>query len=221
MTPSKLLLGTVVLVAMTISSGVIQGHLSNRWGTPVDLLAAARKLEQIPHTCGPWELEQAEKLDDNVTQELDCVGYVLRTYVHRDTQMRAQVAVILGPPGPTSVHTPDICYSARDYRTLHSMERWSFADGQRHHSLWEMTLEPSRLESGGFLRVHHAWTSGNEWLAPEHARLAFASSKYLYKIQLACPLVELADAGTDKDTGRQFLTHFIPAMQPFLVPADN
>jgi len=220
-TYSKLLLGTVVLVAVTVSSGVIQGHLSNRWGAPVDFLAAARKLEQIPRTCGPWELEQSAELDDLVARELESVGHVLRTYVHRDTQARAQVVVLLGPSGPISVHTPDICYRARDYRTLQTMERWDFSDGQRNHSLWGMTLEPSRLQDGGLLRVYYAWTSGNEWSAPDHARFAFASSKYLYKIQLACSLTDLADAGTDKDPGREFLSHFIPAMQPFLVPADK
>ena len=83
-----------------------------------------------------------------------------------------------------------------------------------------MTLEPVQLNAGSMLRVYHAWTTGRDWSAAKNARYNFASSKYLYKIQLACPLLELSDAESDKDPGRDFLKHFIPAAQPFLVPPE-
>ncbi|MHB8974106.1 MAG: exosortase-associated EpsI family protein [Pirellulaceae bacterium] len=220
MTRSYFLFGALVVVALTLLSGVIQGRMSERWGKPADILAAARQLDKIPDKFGPWELESSEKMDETVTRILDCAGYILRTYVRKDTGARAQVVVLLGPPGPTSVHTPDICYNSQDFRTVQELEPWDFSDGQQEHSFWGMTLKPVQLNAGGMLRVYHAWTAGRDWLAAKNARLDFAASKYLYKIQLACPLGELSDAGTDKDPGRDFLKHFIPAAQPFLVPPE-
>ncbi|MHB8863005.1 MAG: exosortase-associated EpsI family protein [Pirellulaceae bacterium] len=220
MTRSYFFFGALLVVGLTILSGTIQGHTSGRWGKPADILAAARQLDKIPGKIGPWELEQSGKLDEPAARVLDCAGYVLRTYVRPDTGARAQVVILLGPPGPTSVHTPDICYNVRAYRTLQEMKPWSFSDGERKHSLWGMTLEPIRLSEGGMLRVYHAWSTGHEWSAAKDARFAYAASRYLYKIQLACPLRELSDAGSDKDPGQDFLQAFIPAAQPFLVPPE-
>jgi hypothetical protein len=214
------LFGALVIVALTLFSGAIQGRMNERWSKSADILAAACQLDKIPDKFGPWELASSEKMDETVTRILNCAGYILRTYVRKDTGARAQVVVLLGPPGPTSVHTPDICYNSQDFRTVEKLEPWYFSDGQQEHSFWGMTLEPVQLNAGGMLRIYHAWTAGRDWLAAKNARYYFASSKYLYKIQVACPLPELSDARTDKDPGRDFLQAFVPAAQPFLVPPE-
>lgn len=194
--------------------------MSHRWGKPADIQAAARKLQQIPKTCGPWEATTSDKLDEQVQRILESAGYILRTYIHQETRASVQVAILLGPPGPTSVHTPDICYASHDYTTVQENERWELTDGQRRHAFWAMTLKPVELNASQ-LRVYHAWTTGDQWSAPDNARFEFAGSRYLYKIQLACPLADVSVAGTDKDPGREFLRYFVSAAQPYLVPPEE
>ena len=220
MTRSYLLFGALVIVSLTILSGTIQGRMSNRWGKPADIQSAVLRLQQIPNAFGPWEMKRSDKIAEPVLRELDCAGYVLRTYVHRDTGASIQAVVLLGPPGPISVHSPDVCYSSRDYATVQDHEQWSMKDGPREHVFWTKTLEPVEL-SASLLRVYYAWTTGNQWSAPDDARFAFAGTRHLYKIQLAGPIQDVSDAGTDKDPGREFLTDFVPAAQPYLVPSET
>lgn len=220
----KTFLAFVAVIAVTVVSGVIQGQMSYRWGKPIDMLAAATKLRETPDKFGPWVLEESGKLDPEVAKILESAGSIVRTYVCQDTGVRVQVAVLLGPTGPTVVHTPDICYSSQDYQIPQKLTPWEFSDGESMNEFLGMTLESKQLASGGMLRTYHAWSAGHEWSAPttKAARLMkFAAARYLYKIQIACPLIELADAGTDKDPGRVFLRDFIPVLQQFLVPPEN
>ncbi len=218
----KIFFAFLAVIALTLASGVIHGQMSYRWGKPVDMLAAATKLGKTPEKIGPWVAEESGKLDPETAKILESAGSIVRTYVSQDTGARVQVAVLLGPTGPTAVHTPDICYSSQDFRTLQELAPWEFTEGDRKNEFLGMTLEPIQLTSGGMLRTYHAWSTGKAWSAPlGDNRLAFAKARYLYKIQIACPLADLADAGTDKDPGRLFLRDFIPALKQFLIPPEN
>lgn len=219
MTRSQILLGVILVVGLTVLSGMIQGRMSYRWGKTVDMKHAAAKLEQIPKSFGPWELESSQDMDPEVEKILECAGHLMRTYVNNETGDQVNMFVLLGPPGPTAAHTPDICYNSRAYEIVQQQERWPFENGRHKHTFWSETLE-SRDVNEGLLRVYHGWSSGTRWEAPENSRFAYSAEPYLYKVQLAAPLVKLADAGTDADPARNFLRHFVPAAQPFLVPPE-
>ena len=217
MTRSKILLGVILVLALTFLSGMIHGRMSYRWGKTADMKLAATKLEQIPKSFGPWELRGSEELDPEVANVLECAGYIVRTYVDGETGDQVNMFVLLGPPGPTAAHTPDICYNSRAYKNVQEKEPWQLESGQQEHVFWGETLESVDVTEG-LLRVYHAWSAGTQWQAPENSRFAFGAEPYLYKVQLASPLLKLADAGTDTDPGRRFLKDFVPAAQPFLVP---
>ena len=109
----------VVGVGLTLADGVIHGRLTYRWvGTPTERLRAADRLEEVPDRCGDWEVVSSKPLSEYVQSILQLESHISRVYVNRQTQQHVQVAVILGPFGPTSTHTPDICYTSRDYRIL-------------------------------------------------------------------------------------------------------
>ena len=119
-----------------------------------------------------------------------------RQYENRKTGEIVTVAVLLGPAGPISVHTPDVCYSSQDYTVLGAPEQTRFGGGEgSQDELWSTSLRSTSLTAGN-LRVYYGWSTGGPWSAPGDARFAFAGQPYLYKIQVAGPLPSPIDEKT-------------------------
>jgi len=217
-------LGIVLVIGLTLASGIIHGRMSSRWGHSRDLLAMGRKLEEIPNQCGDWQLTSSRKMSAAAVNELQCAGHIVREYTNQETGSKVDVAIVLGPPGPTSVHTAEICYSSRDYAVPEERKRVTLRDSQgSEDKLWALTLQ-SRAINPNPLRVYYAWTAGDRWSAPESARLAFLGRPFLYKIQVAGDLMPglgpVAPAsGTQPETDdpcREFLQAFLPVVREFL-----
>src|SRR5262245_53263400 len=102
-------------VGITVATGFVHGRLTQRWGPPLDLEGASRNLEALPTTIGDWQLVREDPMPEAILQMLSCAGHVNRQYVNRHTGNTVSIAIIVGPPGPTAVHTPEICYSSRAY----------------------------------------------------------------------------------------------------------
>jgi hypothetical protein len=196
-----------LLSTLTILSGVIQGRLSNRWGTPPDARKAATVLKELPSEFGGWRLEQTQDLSENVRNTLQCQDYVLGAYVHESGE-QVQLAILLGPPGPISVHTPEICYSSREFDQVD--ERTSMPVGGAEHEshLWRTTFRSRDLD-GCMLHVYYAWSDGGRWNASESPRFEYAGRPYLYKLQLA-GATSANTATPESDICAKFLDKFIP-----------
>ena len=127
------------------------------------------------------------------------------------------VAVLLGPTGPMAAHTPDICYSGRDYsidqRRQHAKIRPEVVPDE---TFWMLTLRSKDIH-GNLLRVYYGWRREGAWVAPKHARFALSGRPYIHKIQLACPL-PIESALEDTDPGREFLKAFLPVADRILAP---
>lgn len=214
-------LSIVLVVGLTLLSGIIHGRMSDRWGPPQDSLAAANKLAEIPDQFGGWKLQISEEISDSVVEMLECAGYINRTYVNQETGESVNVAILLGPPGPISVHTPEICYSSRDYAIVGEPQQVTVRSSQgSDDEFWAMTFQ-SRDLSADILRVYYAWSTGGGWSAAKAPRFTFAACPYLYKIQLAGHLPPGADAEAS-DPCRSFLQNFVPVATRYLVePAGD
>jgi hypothetical protein len=210
--------GVLIAVLITAASGLIDGKIQNRWGVSEKMAAAARKLQEFPADFGPsgcWRLQSSGELDATVRDVLQCAGYFLRKFVHAQTGEAVDANLLLGPTGPISVHTPDICYSSREYSIVAEPERIALADPQgSEHEFWGMTLE-RRDAAGDRLRVYYAWTTGGPWSAPSQPRFSFAGQPYLYKIQVVAPV--LPDHASGEDAAYRFLLDFVGAAKPYLV----
>jgi hypothetical protein len=209
---STLILGMLILTASTLAGAAIQGRLSRRWGGAMDLTKLAKRLQELPADVGPWHMRESKPLEPAAKTVLECAGYVGRVYENRQTGEMVTMAVLLGPAGPISVHTPDVCYSSQEYSIHDDPERTTFtrkdaADDQ----LWKTTLRSTRLE-GGYLRVYYGWNGGRTWSAPYDARFAFLGQPYLYKIQVAAPLSSLPDEKV-ADPGFRFITALLPVLR--------
>lgn len=172
--------GTVVIVA----AGIAHGALTHRWGPGDELARAADVVESFPESFGPWRLQDASELPDVVAETLQCAGYVNRRYLNVDTSEVVSIAVIVGPPGPTSVHTPEICYSSRDYSIDQGPNQRVLETDGEDHAFWELAFR-SNLPGGPPLQVAYAWATDGVWVAAQAPRFRFGGSPFLYKIQVA------------------------------------
>jgi hypothetical protein len=205
----------LVVTAISITSALAAGRFSHRWGTPTDLVAAGKQIAAIPNDFGDWELQNSQSLEPYAVEMLQCVGNTRRIYRNRRSGQIVTMFVIVGPAGPTSVHTPEICYSSRDYDIAEPRARFSPRESQQpEDSFWGLTMRGKDLRAD-LLRVAYAWNSGDGWRAPEQPRFTFGSQPLLYKLQVAGTLSPQAKLG-ENDPCRSFLQDFLPVLDSAL-----
>jgi hypothetical protein len=184
----RFLLALGVGLAITLTTGAVCGRISSRWGPIPDMVAAAKHVAALPETIGDWKMVKSQPMTDLAVRTLMCAGYVNRTYVNQKTGAEVSLALIVGPPGPTAVHTPEICYSSQAYSQDAKREAVSFTDPNgEQHSLWRLTFHAND-PAAEQLCVHYAWSSDGRWQASESPRFEFAGKPMLYKIQMASPV---------------------------------
>jgi len=190
-------------ILLTFSVGYVYGRLSQRWGPSADLTAAATHLRTMPKQVGDWQMNEELEMSDLVEEMLECAGYVTRRYVNRTTGATVTVFMIVGPPGPTAVHTPEICFSSREYGKQNKHTQATFdSSGAEPHTLWLTTFFSKRITTNS-LHVYYAWSTGDTWLASKSPRFQYGGEPLLFKLQIA----GLLDAdGTDPC--KQFLEAF-------------
>jgi hypothetical protein len=212
--------GVVLVVAMTVASGIIHGSLTNRWGSPQAMLDAGEKIQEIPDQFGNWRLASSGTFSEAVKDMLQCVGYVSRAYLNQETAEGVQVFVVVGPAGQISVHTPEVCMAGENFRIVKARRRVTLrgSDGSEHE-FWAVDFRSGDLHATT-VRVYYGWTTDGHWSAPDHARYVFAGSPYLYKIQLSASLPPGAASRAD-DPCQKFLRDFVPVLESCLVAPSN
>jgi hypothetical protein len=215
MKPIRPYLPLLAAIAATAVAGVLHGRLSYRWGGTAAVAQLSQRLEAFPEQFAAWQLAESYEIEPEVIRMLQCQGYLNRRYVNRDTGASAHVAVTLGPAGPTAVHSPEVCYSSREFRILKNRTPQTIRDAAGDTStVWSVAFE-SRGVDQDLLLVYYGWTTDGVWQAAENPRFDFAGQPHLMKIQLAVSL----PAGTtlnDENPCKSFLQDFIPALKEFV-----
>ncbi len=194
----------VVTIGATVAGGLLYGNYSQRWGPPPDLQAAGAHVENLPKTIGDWQLAEETTMSDTVVQMLECAGHVQRKYINKTNGQEVSVAVIVGPSGPTAVHTPEICFSSRAYDR--PTERRAVAldeSSPDSDKFWTLDFT-TRNVMATKLRVYYAWSDGGPWQASKSPRYEFAAAPMLYKIQLSTDVPPRVNDET-RDAGLDFL----------------
>jgi len=205
----------VLLAGLTGLSGVLHGRMSNRWGPAPDTLTAANRLREIPERFGDWRMLEAEALSESVRNMLQCSGEVVRRYQNRQNGDIVSVTLLIGPPGPISVHTPEVCFGSRNFRGRGERQAVSIpAVPGENNELWRLDYQVDNLR-GDQLRVYYGWSAGGRWTAAKDARFEFAGRPYLYKMQLSS-LLPIGGDPAAPDPCFRFLKDFIPAAKPYL-----
>jgi uncharacterized protein DUF3485 len=221
MQPRIPVFGFALILVGTIWIGWIHGQLTDRWGTRPNVNEAATRLRQpIPKEIGAWRLLQETQFQPEIVEMLQCPAHINCVYEHQQSGDIATVAVIVGPPGPVAVHTPEICYSSRDFAIQGERRAISVKDtDQQTHSLWELSLK-SRMPSGDALRVVYAWSPGGNWEASSHPRFAYGGLPYLYKLQVSVTTNDKSGP-SEFDPCQDFLGNFLSQLQSHLVGAAS
>lgn len=201
-------LALALAVLITLTGGVLYGSYSQRWSARAELTAAATRLERFPREIGSWKAVEDVLFDESALQMLECAGYVNRRYVNQDSGHSIQLAVIVGPPGPIAVHTPEICFSSRAYELANERtEAFLDVSPSQRHSFWRVEFA-TRSALGDGLRVYYAWSAGGLWKSSRSPRVEYAGASLLYKIQLTTYVApHLSDESSDP--GRQFLEELL------------
>jgi hypothetical protein len=205
----------LLAVSITIGTGFVKDRLSGRWGPRFDMTGAAQRFESVPESFGDWRQVEAPPMEESVVRMLECKGYVNRVYVNSETRARVHVAVMLGPPGPIAVHTPEVCYSSRDYKIRAPREEVDLSINDDDYSFWKIAFEPKKDENHSLL-VYYAWNNGQGWSASSSPRFEYGGSSHLYKIQLAVVVPQQATSKAD-DPCENFLTDFLPELNQTIV----
>jgi hypothetical protein len=211
-----LLAGVVLVAALTVLSGVLQGNMRNRWGPSADVLSAVNKLVEIPAQFGDWRLQSSEELDKTAANMLECAGYMVRNYENQATGDVVGVTLLLGPPGPISVHTPEVCFGSRNFKSRSERQKVAIpGPAGADDEFWALDYAANNLR-GDLLKVYYAWSKGDRWSAQKDARFWSAGQPYLYKIQLFSRLPPGTNTQT-YDPCLKFLQDFLPVARKCLV----
>jgi hypothetical protein len=200
----RLFLVTSIAIGLTLVSGLVYGRWTQRWGATASLAAAAKRVEAFPRQLGSWRLMEDRPMADQIVEMLQCEGHVNRRYVNENDGSIVNVALIVGPPGPTAVHTPEICFSSQAYEIEEDRQKKFFKT--RHdgaHSLWTTTFRSSDLTHDQ-LRVYYGWSEGEQWEASRSPRFEYGGSALLYKLQVSTVVMPVPGSETS-DSCQDFI----------------
>jgi len=148
-------------------------------------------------------LVEESPMDRATIEMLQCAGYVNRRYVNQKTGQSVSLAIIVGPPGPTAVHTPEICFSSRAYEREGERALVRLGTPAKRDTFWQVDFSARNIMAGK-LRVYYAWSRGRHWEAANSPRFEFGAAPMLYKIQLASAIPPYV-GDEPVDAGREFL----------------
>jgi len=207
-----------VAAGTTLAAGEIHGRLTGRWGPPTVMVDAAAKLQDIPTELGDWQMEDSSRISEAAVTQLQCAGYINRTYENRKTGQTVSVTLLIGPAAPVSIHTPEICYSSTQFTVLGQRQHVAVRGKGSGEQFWALTLG-SRDVHDNTLRVYYAWNDGAGWSAPERPRFSFTGRPYLYKMQLAA-YVPAGETDFSQDPCHAFLESCLAEIEDHLTTTN-
>jgi hypothetical protein len=196
--------------AITLTAAILHGRWTNRWSPPEALSEAGQVLERLPGNFGPWQLVKTEELSPNVRGILECRDYRQAYYQNHETGEQLLLTLLLGSPGPMSVHTPEVCYTSIDSQAIAPRQRIELPTSGSPDAVWMVQFRELHEAQSGITRVYYAWSDGAGWSADEEPRVTFGGRPFLFKVQVCVRLPEGAEADTH-DPARAFFPVFLPA----------
>src|SRR5436190_21004973 len=104
-----------IAVVLLVASALVQGHLSQRWGTFPELEAMANQLQNVPLEIGDWKGAEGEKMDAKMRKAAGAVGDLHRVYTTGGEKEAVSLDIVCGRPRDMLSHTPDRCYPAAGF----------------------------------------------------------------------------------------------------------
>jgi hypothetical protein len=213
----NLRLGTAVI--LLVAFGVVEGLWTDRWALSGAVEQATDRLGAVPAGVGDWESKD-EELDARQIERSGMSGYLMRQYTHRRTGETIQVLLVCGKPGPTCVHTPDVCYRGAGYVQQGPAKRRDLGG--------PAPLGPAQFWTADFvkqdavvperLRIYWGWGTSAGWQAPDNPRVSFVGQGALYKLYVIRHVLKTDDMPT-ADPASAFVRVLLPQLNQALFAA--
>ncbi|MFN5768911.1 MAG: exosortase-associated EpsI family protein [Pirellulaceae bacterium] len=188
-------------------SGAVQGWFSGRWVDRSKQQAISQAITELPTSVGDWTMQKDVPLGKSALALLNPYGYINRVYANEKTGWIISIAVLYGLKGPIAVHTPEVCYSSRDFVLLGSKSAYTLPISNEG-TLWSQEFQ-SRKVGAEHMMVYHGWSDGGPWMAAKNPR--FLRTETLAKVQIAA-----FGADKEQDPIPEFLEQFIPLLRTAL-----
>lgn len=200
----------LVAVLVLISYGIAEAIWTDRWRISDALERATGKLAQVPLRVGDWEGREQE-LDSRQVRQAEMSGYLMRRYVNRSTGAEVAILLVCGRAGPTSLHSPDVCYAGAGYAPTLAPERQEVATGANSDTFWVAEFrKPGPAPEP--LRIFWAWGTTGEWQASDRPRWQLAHHAALYKLYVIRSLPG-NDERAAQDPSLEFMRGFLPVVR--------
>ncbi len=212
------ILPILIAIPLVASYVVVEGIWTNRWTSSKELELASARLDEIPMIIGDWQGKE-QQIDEKFLEQGEVSGYLLRDYVNRRTGETLQVLIICGTPGPTSVHTPDVCYQGAGYGMVarEKQHKEEVKSVPTPVEMWTADFRKMQADLPEQLRIYWSWSADGRWGAPSSPRWHYAGQPLLYKMYLVYPTLEWKSSSED-DTCMKFLHEFLPQANQVLFP---
>ncbi len=204
------LLAAVLLGGITVSAAILHGTIAHRWKAPSDTAAMVKLIDRVPSEFGDWRLVGEMPLTKSVEQILQCTNYVNRTYSNLRTGDQVAVTLLLGPPGPMTVHTPEVCKTSRDFESIGLPDRVTIAT-ENATSQFYYSMFRSSNPTLPAIEVFYGWNKLEGWDAPDAPRFAYGGTPLLFKLQVASQLGPNVGSGQE-GLSAKFLNEFLLAL---------
>lgn len=217
----KPLLNVLLAVGIVATAAVIQGRLTNRWGMSQALTSSGTDLQkQMPNTIGDWDYQEDLPLSQAVQDVLQCVSHLNHVFVNRNSGENIGATLIIGPSGPLTVHTPEICLSTGGYVQVGRSQQVEIKHEERVLGTFYRANFRSQTPNLPSLEIFWGWHDGKGWSAPDNPRLTFGGAPALYKLQVTAQLWPNVAEG-DEGSVAQFLRTYLLAVPPFRLETSD
>jgi hypothetical protein len=205
------ILATATISLVLIVSGLVHGRWTDRWVTSTAPFEAAARLDKVAAlSINGWDGKAV-----NTRADEQIAGTLQRHYTNNATSQDLSIALVCGRPGPVSIHSPDICYTASGYTVgTPSKITVETVPGTRA-TFWTATASRVTATQESRLRLFWAWNAGDGWTASDDPRVAFARRPVLHKLYVVRDLDNLNEDVT-KDPSLTFMKELLPALDEAL-----
>jgi Protein of unknown function (DUF3485) len=177
----KISLTTAVLALM------LTGFLDRLWTSGRESAAAeaAQRIQEVPLILGSWRGQPLEPNAEHIAAA-GFAGVLARRYEDENGCV-VSMLLVCGPPGPVSVHTPDVCYPGAGFDMIGTQSKLNVPSAGEHVQFWQSQFRKARWGDRR-LRVYWSWHSNRGWQAAENPRITFMNLPVLYKLYVMCEI---------------------------------
>jgi hypothetical protein len=203
---------TIGALAALVAASLVHGAWTNRWRKSAALEEAVAGLERMPSRLGGWRGEDLE-MDPRQFARGGVDGWKAMRYTDSFDASSITTLLLVGRPGPVSVHTPDVCYGGAGYEMIGEPVRIEVAQPEGPPAeFWTVIFRKQGVDGREHLRIFWSWQPwGGNWQAPDSPRAEFGNATALHKLYVVHPLAS-ADEPLEDDPSlgliRDFLKEF-------------